>query len=177
MTENCIKGKILLKGISGSPGCVTGKVRLVKGTADLKMVQKGDIIVADKLEPDPEKWGMSASEFDAQLKKAGAIIQNTGGSSSHGNIIAKEIGVPAISGTVGYGEEATQVLKDGMTITIDGRVDFESKKNLSGQVVEKWWGAVYAKENGGPKSEIPIAPSAVKPTLQDLMAKYHLGKK
>jgi hypothetical protein len=121
---------------------------------------------------------MSSSEFDAQLKKAGAIIQNTGGSSSHGNIIAKEIGVPAISGTVGYGEEATQVLKDGMTVTIDGRVDFENKKNLAGQIVEKWWGAVYLKENGGPvKVETPIAPPSVKPTLQDLMKKYNLNIK
>jgi len=72
------------------------------------------------------------------MKRASAIVTNRGGRTCHAAIIARELGVPAI---VGCGN-ATEVLKDGMDVTVscaegdtgfiyDGRLDFESRRTPS----------------------------------------------
>jgi pyruvate,water dikinase len=48
------------------------------------------------------------------LKKAGGIITNKGGRTSHASIVARELGVPAVVGC----SNATEVIKDGELITI-----------------------------------------------------------
>jgi pyruvate,water dikinase len=66
------------------------------------------------------------------MKKAGAIVTNRGGRTCHAAIVARELGVPAVVGT----GNATEVLKDGMMVTVscaegevgyvyDGKVEYE----------------------------------------------------
>src|SRR5690606_4121367 len=64
----------------------------------------GDIIVTDTTSPD----------WDPLLKKAGGIVTNRGGRTSHAAIVARELGVPAVVGS----NYATQNIKDGQLITI-----------------------------------------------------------
>jgi pyruvate,water dikinase len=48
--------------------------------------------------------------------KAGGLVMELGGMLSHGAVVAREYGLPAVVNVVG----ATQVLQDGDRITIDG---------------------------------------------------------
>jgi pyruvate,water dikinase len=51
------------------------------------------------------------------MKRAGAIVTDEGGMACHAAIVSRELGCPAVVGT----KKATQVLKDGMEVTVDGR--------------------------------------------------------
>lgn len=83
---------------------VSGKVSIVKSLADSSKVNQGDIIVADITNPD----------WNALLKKAVCIVTNKGGRTSHASIIARELGITAVVGTM----HATEKLLDGQEITV-----------------------------------------------------------
>lgn len=94
----------LLTGKAVGHGIVTGRVAIVKSLADGNKVQPGDIIVADITNPD----------WNALLRKAICIVTNKGGRTSHASIVARELGIPAVVGTL----IATEKLTDGQTITV-----------------------------------------------------------
>lgn len=94
-----------LRGIPISPGVVTGSVRLVRSQADWARVQRSDIVVAPVIDP-----GM-APLFGI----AAGLIVEMGGTLSHGAIIAREYGLPAVL-NVG---RAASILSDGEWITLD----------------------------------------------------------
>ena len=96
----------LLKGLGASPGIGTGKVKLVLDIKDLGRVEKGDVLVTKMTTPD---------YVPAMLKTAG-IVTDQGGMTSHAAIVSRELGVPCIVGT----STATQVLKEGSLISVDG---------------------------------------------------------
>ena len=101
------KGKEILRGVGASKGEVVGIVRVVNGDEEKKMkLVKGEIMVSDRTTPDDIMY----------MKKASAFITNTGGKLSHTGIVAREMGIPAVTGTV----EGTSVLKDGQKVVIDG---------------------------------------------------------
>ncbi len=98
--------KVLLKGDPASPGIASGPVKILESAKEIGKIEQGDILVAPQTNPD----------FVPAMKKAAAIITDTGGRTSHAAIVSREIGIPAVVGT----EEATKKLKDGMIITVDG---------------------------------------------------------
>ena len=81
-----------------------GPVRLVKSAAEMDRVQPGDVLVTDMTDPD----------WEPVMKRAGAIVTNRGGRTCHAAIIARELGIPAVVGCT----DATQVLRDGMQVTV-----------------------------------------------------------
>ncbi|GFN32243.1 alpha/beta fold hydrolase [Paenibacillus xylaniclasticus] len=95
-----------LTGTPGSPGTVTGHVRIVKGLADFPSVHPGDIIVAPSTTP----------AWTVLFGIAAAIVTDVGGALSHAAIVAREYRIPAVLGT----GNATAVLKNGQLIRIDG---------------------------------------------------------
>lgn len=95
-----------IAGLAGSPGLATGTARLVMSEADLNRVQHGDIIVCRVTSP---AW---ASVFQV----ASGVISDSGGMMSHAAIVCREYGIPAVVGT----GSATQVLKDGQRVQLDG---------------------------------------------------------
>jgi pyruvate,water dikinase len=115
----------LLAGKAVGRSIVIGKVSIVKSLADASKVNQGDIIVADITNPD----------WNALLKKAVCIVTNKGGRTSHASIIARELGIPAVVGTM----HATEKLVDGQEITVscaggdegfiyNGRLQWEEKE-------------------------------------------------
>jgi len=94
----------ILKGKAVGRSVVSGKVAIVKSLADGNNVRNGDIIVADITNPD----------WNALLRKAVCIVTNKGGRTSHASIVARELGIPAVVGTM----YATEKLVDGQTITV-----------------------------------------------------------
>lgn len=101
-----IKGKVILTGLSASPGVASGEVKLISSVKELDKVQKGDILVTKMTDPD----------MVPAMERAAAIVTDEGGSTSHAAIVSRELGIPAIVGT----EEATSLLKDNQIITVDG---------------------------------------------------------
>ena len=81
--------KILVHGLGASPGIGTGPVRLISSPKEIRKMQKGEILVTDMTTPD----------FVPAMKKAVAIVTNTGGMTSHAAIVSRELGVPCIVGT------------------------------------------------------------------------------
>ncbi|HRH98646.1 MAG TPA: phosphoenolpyruvate synthase, partial [Prosthecobacter sp.] len=116
------RSQVLITGRSVGEKIATGPVRVVKSVEFLREFREGDILVADKTDPD----------WEPVMKKAAAIITNRGGRTCHAAIVSRELGVPAIVGT----EHGTEVLKEGQIVTIscaegdtgivyDGRLAFD----------------------------------------------------
>jgi pyruvate,water dikinase len=82
----------------------TGRVRLVKSTAEMDRVQAGDVLVTDMTDPN----------WEPVMKRAAAIVTNRGGRTCHAAIIARELGIPAV---VGCGD-ATDRLEEGALVTV-----------------------------------------------------------
>ncbi len=101
-----LKGKstLLVEGRAIGQKIGTGPVRVVHSLNDMNQVQAGDILVTDMTDPN----------WEPVMKRASAIVTNRGGRTCHAAIIARELGIPAV---VGCGD-ATEVLKDGMLVTV-----------------------------------------------------------
>ena len=96
----------LVAGLGASPGTATGNVRIVDNLDELDKVGDGDILVT----------GMTTPDMVPAMKRAGGIVTDEGGMTSHASIVSRELGVPAV---VGSGN-ATATLHDGQLVTIDG---------------------------------------------------------
>ncbi len=98
------KGDVLARGMSVGSKIATGKVRVVKDVRDMNDFQAGEVLVAEMTDPD----------WVPVMKKAAAIITNSGGRTCHAAIVSRELGTPAVVGT----RNGTSVLHDGMEVTI-----------------------------------------------------------
>ncbi len=98
---------ILLRGVPISSGVVTGSARIVRSAADWDHVQLGDILVVPVIDP-----GM-APLFGI----AAGLVAELGGTLSHGAIIAREYGLPAVVNV----SRATEMVAGGERITLDAR--------------------------------------------------------
>ncbi|MCS6985421.1 MAG: phosphoenolpyruvate synthase [Leptospiraceae bacterium] len=98
------RGKVLVTGRSVGEKIATGPVRVVKTVAGIHAVKEGDILVTDRTDPD----------WEPAMKKAAAIVTNRGGRTCHAAIVSRELGVPAIVGTI----NGTDILKDGQRVTV-----------------------------------------------------------
>lgn len=100
--------KILLKGISVGDKVGSGNVNILysldKRVSEGNVFNDGDVLVTDMTDPD----------WEPIMKKASAIITNKGGRTCHAAIVARELGVPAIVGTL----HATEELKSGQQVTV-----------------------------------------------------------
>lgn len=100
------EAKVLAKGLGASPGVGMGPVKLIKSAKEIKNMTRGEVLVTEMTTPD----------FVPAMKKASAIVTNTGGMTSHAAIVSRELGVPCVVGT----QNATEVLSDGMEVSVDG---------------------------------------------------------
>lgn len=100
------QAKIILKGLGASPGIGMGKVKIIKSSKEIKRIERGDVLVTEMTTPD----------FVPAMKKASAIVTDTGGMTSHAAIVSRELGIPCVVGT----STATTVLKEDIDISVDG---------------------------------------------------------
>lgn len=96
----------LLTGLSGSPGKIRGRVRIIKGDSEFSKLQKGEILVCAFTDP----------AWTPLFSLAAAVVADTGGPLSHAAIVAREYSIPAVLGT----RIATTRLKDGDNVVVDG---------------------------------------------------------
>jgi phosphoenolpyruvate synthase/pyruvate phosphate dikinase len=132
-----MRGKILLQGISGSPGTATGYVRIVRSNEedafddDTVLVEKGDILVCDEYRP--------RNNYEKCLINAAALVQNRGGRGAYGAIGSIGFGIPSVVGTV----KATEVLKNGMAVIVEGETGEKEVIKKNGEIRKVKIGAVY----------------------------------
>ncbi len=98
--------KVLLKGLGASPGVAGGPVRIVSDEMNLEVVKKGEVLVT----------AMTSPDMVPAMTRAAAIVTDEGGMTCHAAIVARELGIPCIVGA----SHATELLKDGEKITVDG---------------------------------------------------------
>ena len=119
------KGKEITRGMGLGNKISSGKARILYSPQESDKLQKGEILVTERTDPD----------WDPVLKKAAGIITDQGGRTSHAAIVAREVGVAAIVGSM----NATQVINDGQEITIscaegdtgivsDGRLSWDEQE-------------------------------------------------
>jgi pyruvate,water dikinase len=96
----------VLKGVAASPGQVTATARVLLGPEDFEQMTPGDILVAEITTP----------AWTPLLAMAAGVVTDVGGPLSHGSIVAREYGIPAVLGT----GVATDRIRSGQLITVDG---------------------------------------------------------
>lgn len=94
-------------GIGISAGFVEGTVCVVRSIDDAKHLRAGDILVVATLDPG----------WTSLLIKARGIVMELGGMLSHGAVIAREYGVPAVAAV----DQACSFFRSGEKIAIDGK--------------------------------------------------------
>lgn len=120
--------KALLKGIPASGGIVTGKVRIYNNRKI--EFNPGDILVTRITDP----------TMVGAMVKAGAIVTDIGGITSHPAIVSREMGIPCVVNTI----KATKVLKNGDEIIVNGntgeisKVTEKQEKNDYPKWIDDW---------------------------------------
>ncbi|KKU48182.1 hypothetical protein A3H10_01175 [Candidatus Uhrbacteria bacterium RIFCSPLOWO2_12_FULL_46_10] len=99
--------KILLTGMGASPGNIEGTARLFYSGDDPSSFEEGNILVTTITDP----------TMVTAMVRAAAIITDIGGITSHPAILSREMGIPCVVNT----KEATQKIKNGMRIRVDGQ--------------------------------------------------------
>ena len=94
-----------LRGSPASPGTVTGPARTILSPHGARL-EPGEILVAPSTDPG----------WTPLFLTAGGLVMEMGGMMSHGAVVAREYGIPAVVGVPG----ATERIKTGATITVDG---------------------------------------------------------
>lgn len=115
----------ICEGTAVGQGIAAGRVRLLRDASQADQLQEGDILVT----------GMTDPDWVPIMKRAGAIVTDAGGRTSHAAIVSRELGIPAI---VGCGN-ATEILTDGQVVTAScaegdrgfvyaGQLEFEARE-------------------------------------------------
>ena len=123
--------QVLLQGLPAVPGAASGVVRVLKDVKDGARLQDGEVLVAQMTNPD---WLPT-------MRRASALVTDTGGMTCHAAIVARELGVPCIVGA----RTATKDLKDGTVVTVDGT----HGRVLAGRVEEQKTGGAHTAPVSG----------------------------
>ncbi|MHC1719039.1 MAG: phosphoenolpyruvate synthase [Acidaminococcaceae bacterium] len=101
--------KVIAKGLPASPGLISGRVHVILDPSRIDEFKDGEILVTE----------MTAPDWVPAMKKAKAIVTDSGGMTCHASIVSRELGIPCIVGTKSRGEAATTAIKDGIDVTVD----------------------------------------------------------
>jgi phosphohistidine swiveling domain-containing protein len=103
-----------LVGTPVSAGVAEGYVKVVLRPEEATL-KKGDVLVAPFTDPG----------WTPLFQSARALVVDVGGTMTHGSVIAREYGIPAVVGI----ENVTRILKDGQRVRVDGTRSFAQMLN------------------------------------------------
>ncbi len=104
--ELIIPGGRIFLGLAASGGKKQAKVKVLTSVLETGKLLKGEILVTEQTDPG---WAMA-------FPIIGGLIVERGGALSHGAIVAREFGIPAVVGV----ERITEILHDGDEVLLDG---------------------------------------------------------
>ena len=101
------QAEVLLEGNGASRGAGQGTVKFLRSALELNKISKGDILAAERTDPD----------MVPGMRVASAILADVGGDTSHAAITSRELGIPAVIGI-----QRLEVMRtlDGVEVTVDG---------------------------------------------------------
>lgn len=119
------KGNVILEGTAVGFKIGQGSVQLIKDVQQIANFESGNVLVTEMTDPD----------WEPIMKKAAAIITDSGGKTCHAAIVSRELGIPCIVGT----KTGTSVLPKYTTVTVscaegevgkvyEGKIPFKVKK-------------------------------------------------
>ena len=99
--------EVLVEGNGASRGAGQGTVRFLRSALELNKIAKGDVLAAERTDPD----------MVPGMRVASAIMADVGGDTSHAAITSRELGIAAVIGI-----QRLDVLRalDGVEVTVDG---------------------------------------------------------
>lgn len=100
-----IKREFPLSGLIASEGSVEGRAIVIKKLDDMHKVNEGDILIAKYTRPD----------LMIAMAKAGGIVTENGGITSHAAIVSRELKIPCLVGCWG----CTDIVHDGDIVKIE----------------------------------------------------------
>jgi rifampicin phosphotransferase len=106
-----------LRGTPASPGVVTAQARVILDPTDGHL-EPGEILVAPSTDPG----------WTPLFLTAGGLVMEMGGAMSHGAVVAREYGIPAVVGV----PDAIERITTGQRITVDGsagKITYEQESN------------------------------------------------
>ncbi len=101
------RAEVLLTGNGASRGAGSGKVRFLRSALELNKINKGDILAAERTDPD----------MVPGMRIASAILASAGGDTSHAAITSRELGIPSV---IGINKVESLRALDGQEVTVDG---------------------------------------------------------
>jgi rifampicin phosphotransferase len=104
--ETCCYEQTKFEGIPASQGLLSGPVRVLESIDDICLVRSGEILVVPRTDPG----------WTPVFRIIGGLITETGGLLSHGAVVSREYGLPAVTNI----PNACQIFKTGQMVTIDG---------------------------------------------------------
>lgn len=144
---------IILIGDPASPGIKSGKPVIIKSPKEIDLVKEGDVLVAPQTNPD----------YVPAMKRASAIVTETGGRTSHAAIVSRELSIPAIVGA----ENATTVLKKYKIITVNG----SEGKIYEGEIKSSTESKV---DSSNIKTKTKIYVNLAQPDIADKLSKMNV---
>ncbi|HVW19151.1 MAG TPA: PEP/pyruvate-binding domain-containing protein, partial [Solirubrobacteraceae bacterium] len=103
--EQAAGGEPLVRGLGAAPGSGSGVARIVRSLQDAARLGDGDVLVTH----------MTAPDWVPLMRRAAAVVTDSGGMTCHAAIVSRELGVPCLVGT----GDATSKLRDGELVTVD----------------------------------------------------------
>lgn len=99
--------EVIVEGNGASRGAGQGRVKYLRSALELNKINKGDILAAERTDPD----------MVPGMRVANAILADVGGDTSHAAITSRELGIPAVIGI-----QKLEILRalDGQDVTVDG---------------------------------------------------------
>lgn len=103
---NTKEGSNMLCGEPVSPGVYEGRIRIIHDPSKGKQLSHGDILCCHGTDP----------SWTPLFLSAGALVMEVGGLMTHGSVVAREYGIPAVVGL----EKVTERLMTGQLVRVDG---------------------------------------------------------
>jgi pyruvate,water dikinase len=103
--------KVIVQGLPASPGLAAGKAHVIPTADRIAEFKDGEVLVTE----------MTAPDWVPAMRKASAIVTDSGGMTCHAAIVSREMGIPCIVGTKSKGTPATTAIKDGIDVTVDAK--------------------------------------------------------
>ncbi len=139
---------VILRGLGASPGTGVGPVRLLADVAGGRNMQRGDVLVTHMTTPD----------WVPLMRRAAAIVTDTGGMTSHAAIVSRELGIPCVVGT----HDATRLLHAPTRVMVDGREGTVALANGAGAAATPPAGAKPASSAGPAIERVASAITATR---------------
>lgn len=138
--EGASTGEVLVRGLGASPGTASGTVRVLTSPRDSGRLATGDILVAAMTNPD---WLPA-------IRRAAAVVTDSGGMTCHAAIVSRELGVPCVVGT----RTATTTLAEGTSVTVDGTTGTVTAASASGAAATATTPAAHAAAQDAGRSAV-----------------------